>query len=130
MPTVTENGVTFFRSDLTPHTSVVNADGENTTVDLTIDSVTLNFTKDTVGDPDVVFNTETSVFQFFEDDYLEDNPSTTSPIISYVGQYYSDTINKNTFQIEDEAPSGTGTRFSNSSLSFDSTSVKFDRVFT
>ena len=47
-PTVTENGVTFFRSDLTPHTSVVNADGENTTVDLTIDSVTLNFTKDTV----------------------------------------------------------------------------------
>ena len=33
-------------------------------------------------------------------------------------------------EIEDEAPSGTGTRFSSTSLSFDNTNVKFDRVFT
>lgn len=103
MPTVTENGVTFFRSDLTPHTSVVNADGENTTVDLTIDSVTLNFTKDTVGDPDVVFNTETSVFQYFEDDYLENNPATINNVITaYVGQYYSDTVENQTTNDGDE----------------------------
>ena len=62
MPIVTENGITFFRSELDPHTAVVRADAENTEIDLTIDGVTLNYTKDTVGDPDVVFNTETSVF--------------------------------------------------------------------
>ena len=98
MPIVTENGITFFKSDLTPHTAVVRADAENTEIDLTIDGVTLNFTRDSVGDPDVIFNTETSVFQYFEDDYLENNPSTTSPIISYVGQFYSNTVeNQSTF---------------------------------
>ena len=131
----TQFGITYEVIDVdNPGTFTVKADGSNTTVEAVLtdntQTVTLNFNNTTAGDPDVVFNTETSVFQYFEDDYLENNPSTTSPIISYVGQYFSDTINKNTFQIEDEAPSGEGTRFSSSSLSFDSTSVKFDRVFT
>ena len=101
MPIVTENGITFFRSELDPHTAVVRADAENTELDLTIDGVTLNYTKDTAGDPDVVFNTETSVFQYFEDDYLENNPSTTSPIISYVGHYFSNTVENETTFDED-----------------------------
>ena len=103
MPTVTEHGVTYFKSELPAPTTVVTPRGEDTTVDITIDSVTLNFTKDTVGDPDVVFNTETSVFQYFEDDYLENNPATINNVITaYVGQYYSDTVENQTTNDGDE----------------------------
>ncbi len=101
MPTVTEHGVTYFKSELDSPTTVVTAGGENTTVDITIEGVTLNFTRDTYGDPDVVFNTETSVFQYVVDDYLENNPGTINNVIqSYVGQYYSDTVENQT-TIED-----------------------------
>ena len=56
-------------------------------------TITLNFNNTTSGDPDTVFNTETSVFQYFEDDYLENNPGTiNNVIISYVGDYWSDTV--------------------------------------
>lgn len=132
----TQFGITYEVVDVdNPGTFTVKADGSNTTVEAVLtdntQTVTLNFNNTTAGDPDVVFNTETSVFQYFEDDYLENNPSTTSPIISYVGEYFSDTVSdRSTFEIEDEAPSGTGTRFSSTSLSFDNTNVKFDRVFT
>ena len=103
MPTVTEHGVTYFKSELTAPTTVVTPRGEDTTVDITIDGVTLNFTKDTQGDPDVVFNTETSVFQYVSDDYLENNPGTINGVIqSYVGQYYSDTVENQTTNDGDE----------------------------
>ena len=132
----TQFGITYEVIDVdNPGTFTVKADGSNTTVEAVLtdntQTVTLNFNNTTLGDPDVDFNTETSLFQYFDDDYLENNPSTTSPIISYVGQYFSDTVSdQNTFEIADEAPSGTGTRFSSTSLSFDNTNVKFDRVFT
>ena len=132
----TQFGITYEIIEVdNPGTFTVKADGANTTVEAVLtdntQSITLNFNNTTSGDPDVVFNTETSLFQYFDDDYLENNPSTTSPIISYVGQYFSDTVSdQNTFEIADEAPSGTGTRFSSTSLSFDNTNVKFDRVFT
>jgi len=132
----TQFGITYEVVDVdNPGTFTFKADGSDTTATAVMtdgtQNITLNFNNTTSGDPDVVFNTETSLFQYFDDDYLENNPSTTSPIISYVGQYFSDTVSdQNTFEIEDEAPSGTGTRFSSTSLSFDNTNVKFDRVFT
>ena len=132
----TKFGITYEVIDVdNPGTFTVKANGSDTTIEAVLtdntQTATLNFDNTTLGDPDVVFNTETSVFQYFDDDYLENNPSTTNPIISYVGQYFSDTVSdQNTFEIEDEAPSGTGTRFSSTSLSFDNTNVKFDRVFT
>ena len=93
MPTVTEHGVTYFKSELDSPEIVVTAGGENTTVDITLVGVTLNFTRDTYGDPDVVFNTETSVFQYVLDNYLENNPGTIDGVIqSYVGEFYSDTV--------------------------------------
>ena len=133
MPEVTENGITFFKSELESVTTTISGSDVDTILDVTYPDtdLTLSFDKTKINDPDVDFNTETSVFQYFDDDYLENNPSTTSPIISYVGQYFSDTVSgQNTFEIEDEAPSGTGTRFSSTSFSFDNTNVKFDRVFT
>ena len=132
----TKFGITYEVVDVdNPVTFTINANGSDTTIEAVLtdntQTATLNFNNTTLDDPDVDFNTETSVFQFFEDDYLENNPSTTSPIISYVGEYFSDTVSdQSTFEIEDEAPSGTGTRFSNTSFSFDNTNVKFDRVFT
>ena len=133
MPEVTENGITFFKSELESVTTTISGSDVDTILDVTYPDtdLTLSFDKTKINDPDIDFNTETSVFQYFDDDYLENNPSTTSPIISYVGQYFSDTVSgQNTFEIEDEAPSGTGTRFSSTSFSFDNTNVKFDRVFT
>ena len=132
----TKFGISYEVVDVdNPGTFTVNANGSDTTIEAVLtdntQTATLNFNNTTLDDPDVDFNTETSVFQFFEDDYLENNPSTTSPIISYVGEYFSDTVSdQSTFEIEDEAPSGTGTRFSNTSFSFDNTNVKFDRVLT
>ena len=132
----TKFGITYEVVDVdNPGTFTVNANGSDTTIEAVLtdntQTATLNFNNTTLDDPDVVFNTETSLFQYFDDDYLENNPSTTSPIISYVGEYFSDTVSdRSTFEIEDEAPSGTGTRFSSTSLSFDNTNVKFDRVFT
>jgi hypothetical protein len=95
----TQYGITYTVSDLTPHTATINSLDENTTITLNIDNVVLNYNADTTGDPDVVFNTETSVFQYFVDDYLENNPGTINNVIkSYVGQYYSDTVeNQTTF---------------------------------
>ena len=59
----------------------------------TIKNTNINFNNTTSGDPDVVFNTETSVFQYFEDDYLENNPGTINNVItSYVGDYWSETV--------------------------------------
>ena len=51
MATLTKHGITYFQSDLEPATISVKSDYENTTIDVTIDNVTLNFTKDTIGDP-------------------------------------------------------------------------------
>ena len=87
----TKFGITYEVVDVdNPGTFTVNANGSDTTIEAVLtdntQTVTLNFNNTTLGDPDVDFNTETSVFQFFEDDYLENNPSTTSPIISYVGE--------------------------------------------
>jgi len=103
MATLTKHGITYFQSDLEAPTSTVNAEYENTTVDITLEGVTLNFTKDTVGDPDVIFNDKISVFQYFEDNYLENNPGTVDDVItSYVGQYYSDTVSNQTTNTGDE----------------------------
>ena len=132
----TKFGITYEVVDVdNPGTFTVNANGSDTTLEVVLtdntQTATLNFDKTTLGDPDVDFNTETSVFQYFEDDYLENNPSSTNPIISYVGQYFSDIVaDQNTFDITNEAAVGIGTRFSSTSFSFDDTNVKFDRVST
>lgn len=132
MPTVTEHGVTYFKSELPAPTTVVTPRGEDTTVDITIEGVTLNFTKDTQGDPDVVFNTETSVFQYVLDDYLENNPGTINNLIqSYVGQYFSDTVENQFTQTDlNLLNPGVGTRFSNTSITFDDTDPTFDQRLT
>ena len=68
-------------------------------------NITLNFDNTTSGDPDTVFNTETSVFQYFEDDYLENNAlglsskTINNVITSYVGDYWSDTVEGTTYII-------------------------------
>tara|TARA_B110000444_G_C18722776_1_gene539337 strand:- start:303 stop:611 length:309 start_codon:yes stop_codon:yes gene_type:complete len=102
MATLTKHGITYFQSDLEPISSTVKADFENTTVDVTIAGVTLNFTRDTYGDPDVVFADKLEVFQYFEYNYCENNPGTIDNVITaYVGQYYSDTV-VNQKTIEDD----------------------------
>tara|TARA_Y100000994_G_scaffold182908_1_gene151681 strand:- start:193 stop:513 length:321 start_codon:yes stop_codon:yes gene_type:complete len=105
MPEVTENGITFFRTSDLDSFRTISTTGvdEDTTVNIsfTDTDVSLNFDRTKTKDPDVDFNTETSVFQYFDDDYLENNPSTTSPIISYVGQFFSDTVENQTTFDED-----------------------------
>ena len=92
MPEVTENGVTFFRTNDLDSFRTISTTGvdEDTTVNIafTGTTVSLNFDRTKIKDPDVDFNTETSVFQYFEDDYLENNPATIDGIIqSYVGLF-------------------------------------------
>jgi hypothetical protein len=126
----TQYGITYTVSDLTPHTATINSLDENTTITLNIDNVVLNYNADTTGDPDVIFNNETSIFQYVLDDYLEGNPGlVNNRISSYVGQFYSDTV-LNEFTIFDTIEDGVGTRFSSSELSFDSSSMRFDRRTT
>jgi len=101
MPEVTENGITFFRtSDLDSFRTITTTGvDEDTTVNIafTGTTVSLNFDKTKIKDPDVDFNTETSVFQYVLDDYLENNPGTINNVIqSYVGQYFSDTVENQT----------------------------------
>ena len=94
----TKFGITYEVVDVdNPGTFTFDAEGENTTLKAVMtdgtQTVTLNFDNTTTGDPDTVFNTEVSVFQYFEDDYLEDNPGTINNVItSYVGDYWSDTV--------------------------------------
>ena len=96
----TKFGITYEEVNVdNPGTFTVNADGSNTTVTAVMtdsdgtQNITLNFNNTTTGDPDVDFNTETSVFQYFEDDYLENNPGTINNVItSYVGDYWSETV--------------------------------------
>ena len=105
MPGVTENGITFFRTSDLDSFRTISTTGvdEDTTVNIafTGTTVSLNFDKTKIKDPDVDFNTETSVFQYVLDDYLENNPGTINNVIqSYVGQYFSDTVENQT-TIED-----------------------------
>ncbi len=102
----TKFGITYEVVDVdNPGTFTFKADGSDTTATAVMtdgtQNITLNFNNTTSGDPDTVFNTETSVFQYFEDDYLENNPSTTSPIISYVGHFFSNTVENETTFDED-----------------------------
>jgi len=101
MPEVTENGVTFFRTNDLDSFRTISTTGvdEDTTVNIafTGTTVSLNFDKTKINDPDIDFNTETSVFQYVLDDYLENNPGTINDVIqSYVGQYFSDTVENQT----------------------------------
>ena len=94
----TKFGITYEVVDVdNPGTFTFKADGSDTTATAVMtdgtQNITLNFNNTTSGDPDTVFNTETSVFQYFEDDYLENNPGTINNVItSYVGDYWSDTV--------------------------------------
>lgn len=94
----TKFGITYEVVDVdNPGTFTFKADGSDTTATAVMtdgtQNITLNFNNTTTGDPDVDFNTEVSVFQYFEDDYLEDNPGTINNVItSYVGDYWSDTV--------------------------------------
>lgn len=101
MPEVTENGVTFFRTSDLDSFRTISTTGvdEDTTVNIafTGTTVSLNFDKTKINDPDIDFNTETSVFQYVLDDYIENNPGTINNVIqSYVGQYFSDTVENQT----------------------------------
>ena len=101
MPQVTENGITFFRTSDLDSFRTISTTGvdEDTTVNIafTGTTVSLNFDRTKTKDPDVDFNTETSVFQYVLDDYLENNPGTINNVIqSYVGQYFSDTVENQT----------------------------------
>ena len=94
----TKFGITYEVVDVdNPGTFTFKADGSDTTATAVMtdgtQNITLNFNNTTSGDPDIVFNTETSVFQYFEDDYLENNPGTINNVItSYVGDYWSETV--------------------------------------
>ena len=97
MPQVTENGITFFRTSDLDSFRTISTTGvdEDTTVNISFTGtdVALSFDRTKTKDPDVDFNTETSVFQYFEDDYLENNPGTINNVItSYVGDYWSETV--------------------------------------
>ena len=103
MPEVTENGITFFRTSDLDSFRTISTTGvdEDTTVNIafTGTTVSLNFDKTKIKDPDVDFNTETSVFQYVLDDYLENNPGTVSGVfISYVGGFFDDTTGDSTIQ--------------------------------
>ena len=70
----TKFGITYEVIDVdNPGTFTVKANGSDTTIEAVLtdntQTATLNFNNTTLDDPDVDFNTETSVFQFFEDDY-------------------------------------------------------------
>ena len=94
----TQFGITYEIIDVdNPGKFTVKADGSDTTIEAVLtdntQTVTLNFNNTTLGDPDTVFNTEVSVLQYFEDDYLENNPGTINNVItSYVGDYWSETV--------------------------------------
>ena len=94
----TKFGITYEEVDVdNPGTFTFKADGSDTTATAVMtdgtQTITLNFDNTKLGDPDTVFNTETSVFQYFEDDYLENNPGTINNVItSYVGDYWSETV--------------------------------------
>ena len=130
----TKFGITYEVVDVdNPGTFTFKADGSDTTATAVMtdgtQNITLNFNNTTSGDPDTVFNTETSVFQYFEDDYLENNPATIDGIIvSYVGLFYRDTGDDG--QNTQDVPFQFGTRFSRSDIRFDSTSVRFSRRTT
>ena len=133
MPQVTENGITFFRTSDLDSFRTISTTGvdEDTTVNISFTGtdVALSFDRTKTKDPDVDFNTETSVFQYFEDDYLENNPATIDDIIqSYVGLFYRDTGDDG--QNTQDIPFQVGTRFSRSDVKFDSTSVRFSRRTT
>ena len=108
MPEVTENGFTFFRtSDLDEFREInVTGNAEDTVVEITfldgINNVTLKAKSTDKGDPDEIFNDEISVYQFVEDDYIENNPGTiNNKIISYVGHFFSDTVKEQSTFDED-----------------------------
>jgi len=133
VPQVTENGITFFRTSDLDSFRTISTTGvdEDTTVNISFTGtdVALSFDRTKTKDPDVDFNTETSVFQYFEDDYLENNPATIDDIIqSYVGLFYRDTGDDG--QNTQDIPFQVGTRFSRSDVKFDSTSVRFSRRTT
>lgn len=94
----TKFGITYEVVDVdNPGTFTFKADGSDTTATAVMtdgtQNITLNFNNTTSGDPDTVFNTEVSVFRYFEDDYLENNPGTINNVItSYVGDYWSETV--------------------------------------
>ena len=94
----TKFGITYEVVDVdNPGTFTFKADSSDTTATAVMtdgtQNITLNFNNTTSGDPDTVFNTEVSVFRYFEDDYLENNPGTINNVItSYVGDYWSDTV--------------------------------------
>ena len=104
----TKFGITYEVVDVdNPGTFTFKADGSDTTATAVMtdgtQNITLNFNNTTSGDPDTVFNTETSVFQYFEDNYLENNPGTIDDvIISYVGDYWSDTVQGQHTQLDSE----------------------------
>lgn len=48
-------------------------------------------------DPDVYFGETLDDFEYFERDYIENNPGTVNNVlVSYVGSYYSDTTGEST----------------------------------
>jgi len=136
MPEVTENGITFFRTSDLDSFRTISTTGvdEDTTVNIafTGTTVSLNFDRTKIKDPDVDFNTETSAFQYVADDYLENNPGTINDVIqSYVGQYFSDTVENQFTQTDlNLLNPGVGTRFSNTSITFDDTDTTFDQRLT
>ena len=97
--------------EITVQAEVVEAD-ENTTVKLTITkpaaalgtdediTTVLNIDKSQAGiDPDIFFADQLDDFEYFERDYIENNPGTVSGVfISYVGGFFDDTTGDSTIQ--------------------------------
>ena len=91
--------------EITFQADVVQA-GENTTVKLTITkpkealgtdediTTVLNIDKSQEGvDPDTFFADQLDDFEYFERDYIENNPGTIdNTITAYVGSFFSDTV--------------------------------------
>ena len=109
---VGEHNLFGFRYTITeednPATQVITEDGENTVINYTLtngtQSATLTMDKSKFDvDPDITFDDELDKFQYVDDSYLENNPGTIDDvIISYVGDYWSDTVQGQHTQLDSE----------------------------
>ena len=106
---ITEEASTDSTKEIDIQTEVIEA-GENTTVKLTITkpaaalgsgsniTTVLNIDNTQQGiDPDTFFAEQLDDFEYYERDYIENNPGTANgTLISYVGGFFDDTTGVST----------------------------------
>ena len=106
---ITEEASTDSTKEIDIQTEIIEA-GENTTVKLTITkpaaalgtssavTTVLNIDNTQQGiDPDTFFDEQLDDFEYYERDYIENNPGTVNDtLISYVGGFFDDTTGVST----------------------------------